>query len=185
MPIPEAVSALDGYGLGVNDSCYNSIEWTDDGRVLYIRRIGVVDMGSITWSPSKGGNDIVLMYSKKIFDMVSNISTATVGNVLCAPYNTIKANAVYYGAIGISNNEGNLYLYDPNYTDADIFKNAMSGVMLYYDLAEPIVTDITDMITSDNYIGVEGNGTVTMVNEHGYAVPSEITYQIKQGEVTA
>ena len=51
--------------------------------------------------------------------------------------------------------------------------------MLVYELAEPIVTDISDLITADNLIGVEGNGTITFENEYGYAVPSEVTYQLK------
>lgn len=46
-------------------------------------------------------------------------------------------------------------------------------------LDTPETTDISDIITLDNLFSVEGGGTVTMVNEHGYAVPSEITYQIK------
>ena len=52
-------------------------------------------------------------------------------------------------------------------------------------LESPETTDISDIITLDNLFAVEGGGTVTMVNEHGYAVPSTITYQLKQEEATA
>lgn len=48
-----------------------------------------------------------------------------------------------------------------------------------YELAEPIATDIADILPVDNLIGVEGGGTITMVNEHEFAVPSEIIYQLK------
>lgn len=40
-------------------------------------------------------------------------------------------------------------------------------------------TDISDVLSYDNLIGVEGGGDITMVNEHEYAVPSEIIYQLK------
>jgi hypothetical protein len=48
----------------------------------------------------------------------------------------------------------------------------------YYELETPEIIDISNLFFGDNYIEVEGGGTVTMVNEHQYAVPSEITYQI-------
>jgi hypothetical protein len=75
------------------------------------------------------------------------------------------------------------YIKDEDYSDIATFKAAMSGVMLYYELAEPVITDISDLLPADNLIGVKGGGTVTMVNEHKYDVPSEIVYQVKS-EVT-
>jgi hypothetical protein len=55
----------------------------------------------------------------------------------------------------------------------------MSGVMLYYELAEPIITDISEFITEDNFIKVEGGGTLTFKNKYEFAVPNEVVYQIK------
>jgi hypothetical protein len=51
--------------------------------------------------------------------------------------------------------------------------------MLYYELATPEVTDISDLITADNFIEVEPYGTLTFENEHHIDVPSTITYQLK------
>lgn len=48
-----------------------------------------------------------------------------------------------------------------------------------FELAEPIVTDISQLLSDDNYIPVEGGGSITMVNEHGFAVPSIIEYTVK------
>ncbi len=78
--------------------------------------------------------------------------------------------------------ESRVCIRDDDYTDAASFKAAMSGVMLVYELAEPIVTDISDLITSDNLIGVEGNGTITFENEYGYAVPSTVEYITAESE---
>lgn len=44
------------------------------------------------------------------------------------------------------------------------------------------VTDISDRLSVDNLLPVEGGGTITMVNEHGFAVPSEIIYQVEVAE---
>jgi hypothetical protein len=43
-------------------------------------------------------------------------------------------------------------------------------------LSNEIVTDISALITADNLIPVQGNGTITFVNEYGYAVPSTVEY---------
>lgn len=55
--------------------------------------------------------------------------------------------------------------------------------MIVYELATPIVTDISDILTSDNYIEVERGGTITAVNENGFDVPSVITYMLEEETV--
>jgi hypothetical protein len=72
-----------------------------------------------------------------------------------------------------------IYIKDTAYTDVETFKAAMSGVMLYYELAEPIITDISDKLPADNLIAVEGGGSLTFKNEYEFAVPSTVVYQVK------
>lgn len=43
---------------------------------------------------------------------------------------------------------------------------------------EKTVTDISDLLTSNNYIEVEAGGTITAVNEHKLAAPSSIKYLV-------
>jgi hypothetical protein len=81
--------------------------------------------------------------------------------------------------INVTNNS-NIYIKDTDYTDIATFKAAMSGVMLYYELATPEVTDISDILSVDNYIEVEGGGSLTFENEYKYDVPSEVVYQLKE-----
>jgi hypothetical protein len=52
-------------------------------------------------------------------------------------------------------------------------------LVVYYVLATPEVTDISDLLPADNLIEVEGGGTITFENEHSIAVPSEVVYQTK------
>ena len=56
----------------------------------------------------------------------------------------------------------------------------MSGVILYYALATPEITDISDILPEDNLLGVEGGGSITMQNEYGYDVPATVTYQVEE-----
>lgn len=51
--------------------------------------------------------------------------------------------------------------------------------ILWVPLATPEVTDISDLLSADNFLAVEGNGSITAVNEYGYDVPSEIEYQLE------
>lgn len=43
-------------------------------------------------------------------------------------------------------------------------------------LAAPEITDISDALPADNFIQVEEGGTVTMVNEYEYDVPSVVDF---------
>ena len=64
----------------------------------------------------------------------------------------------------------------------------MSGVMLYYELETPIVTDISDLIPDDflRNIEVEAGGSITFKNgndNYHIPVPSEEEYIVKLSEV--
>ena len=167
LPIPAAVKAIDGYGWGINADCYNYVDWKNK---RFVKRVERVDMGMLEWAYD--GN----IFYAQVPDMRGDT------NVLCASYreaeslydflNNSPAILAYY-----SSWENAINVKDTAYTDIATFKTAMSGVMLYYELATPIITDISDILPADNLLGVEAGGTVTPVNEYGYAVPTEITYQ--------
>ena len=77
---------------------------------------------------------------------------------------------------------------DTAYTDVSAFKQAMQGVILYYELEKPIVTDISTLIPDDflRNIEVEAGGSVTFKNSNDsyrIPVPSEEEYIVKLSEV--
>lgn len=167
--ITEAVQNLDGYGWGVNKSVYNYIDFV---KQLFVKRVGCVDMGTLNWV---GGGNVFQAYAPKL-------GYKEGVNAICSKYDIVNTKNVdktlymfdsYYGVCRIA-------ICDSAYTDAATFKAAMSGVMLYYELAESVITDISDILPEDNFIGVEGNGTITFINEHKTAVPSEITYMLME-----
>ena len=173
LPIPADVQALDGYGLGVNDTCYNYIDWE---KKQFVKRVKKVDAGTLNWQAISNIN-----YPNRFSTTIADMHT-TNGNHIMEGY-TSKGVTGYGSGLNadktFSNASNQLYVHDSNYTDAATFKSAMQGVMLYYELAEPIIIDISDILSNDNYIEVESGGIVTMVNEFEYAVPSELIYQIK------
>lgn len=94
---------------------------------------GYADLGTLTWG-----------YSGTVFysNVIPTLNAPT-NNIICslyetAPYNISSANMPdksikCYG--GIENRI--IYIKDSNYTDPAVFKTAMSGVQLVYELATP------------------------------------------------
>ena len=175
LPIPEAVQALEGYGLGVNENCYNYIAWNPEDNIkTWNKKCGVVDLGTLDWeriTNNSYGDYFHAGFRKGVQQ----------GKGLCGKYQLSTAwhifNSDINKAFGIE--DSYIVIRDTAYTDAASFKAAMSGVMLVYELAEPEVTDISYLITADNLIGVEGGGALIFENEYGYAVPSEVEYQVE------
>lgn len=176
LPIPTAVQALDGYGEGVNESVYNYIDWE---KKQFVKRVGKVDLGTLT--PTLYVVDAGNLFRFSVNQIKMSNDSRVVSNILCVGYETTSMHERKDKTLSMPIASPSVDIIDNAYTDAAAFKSAMSGVMLYYELATPEVkvTDISDLITSDNLIGVEGNGTITFENEYGYAVPSEVTYQLK------
>lgn len=61
------------------------------------------------------------------------------------------------------------------------YGHIVDGVWERHDNA-PVVTDISEILSADNFIEVEGGGTIIAENENKKPVPTEITYML---EVTA
>jgi hypothetical protein len=182
LSIPEAVQDLDGYGWGVNGSVYNYIDFENK---QFVKRVACLDLGTLNWSVMAGEvmfarpNNNTIVQNAKNLGSVSIIPNAVAPHYKASTWtNTLnKVEDKTFCIYGTSS--GGLLVYDSTYTDAETFKAAMSGVMLYYELETPEIYEISDL-TADNFIEVEGGGTITMVNEHGYDVPSEITYMLKR-----
>ena len=179
LPIPTAAQALDGYGLGVNENCYNYIAWNPEDNIkTWNKRVGVVDLGTLDWRNGSFAGEFLSELKDDAVDMGYG------GACLCSKYSARYSNddkSVY--TTKISSKTG-CVVVDTDYTDAASFKAAMSGVMLVYELAEPIITDISDLI-GDNSIGVQSNGTLTFENEYKLAAPSEVVFYNEKVEAIA
>ena len=179
-PIPEAIKALPGYGW----SAGTARNYVDYENKKYVQCVNSVDLGTKNWLMYKDGDYTPFFYLNGISDIRGGTP-----NFLCSKYQ--------YAKIGVTDNVTGLYVLestivrvrDTAYTDAAAFKQAMQGVMLYYELATPIVTDISTLIDDDflRNLTVEAGGSITFKNSNGddyrIPVPNEEEYIVKLSEV--
>ena len=183
-PIPEAIRALPGYGW----SAGTARNYADYENKRYVQCVGKYTFtGNENWVAS-GDNQyyaVLKTPATKIFDM------NTKSNCLMATIPTETVNSVYGGTkTGLGINFLNNVSYA--YISADDYNNRVSkinGQDMYYELATPIVTDISDLIPGDflRNVEVEAGGSVTFKNSNGGSyripVPSEEEYIVKLSEV--
>lgn len=176
LEIPEAVQSLEEYGLGIDNTCYNYIDFE---KKQFVKRVSKVDMGGLNWYAIAD-----IGFGAEV-PSLKNGDYGKMPNLITAPYETTTA----CGSADLSNkddksittdfNSNTIYIKDSSYTDISTFKNSMLGVMLVYELSALKTEDISDLITDDNLIGVEGGGTLTFVNGYEYDVPNEVFYQLE------
>lgn len=183
-PIPDAIKALPGYGW----SAGTARNYIDYENKRYVQCVGKYTFtGNEDWVAS-GDNQyyaVLKTPATKVFDM------NTKSNCLMATIPTETVNSVYGGTkTGLGINFLNNVSYA--YISADDYNNRVSkinGQDMYYELANPIVTDISNL-TDDEFlrnIEVEAGGSITFKNSNGDSyripVPSEEEYIVKLSEV--
>ena len=111
---------------------YDGDTYSSDGSV--VRKYGVVDLGSLDWTYETGWHG----FTSVIADFNNPNAYNVLPNLLCEKYET----KTYDGSspsikswVGLGANT--ILVVDDNYTDATAFKQAMQGVYLIYELAEP------------------------------------------------
>lgn len=184
--IPEAIRNLPGYGW----SAGTAKNYVDYENKRYVQCVGSVDLGTLSW---RVGDSVSFeTFQLKGQKLTKNYDIAP--NILCSKYPTKTQNELWgkTNVTGITTNanvDGCVHVNDTSYTDAASFKQAMQGVILYYELANPIVTDISSLIPADflRNIEVEAGGSVTFKNSNGddyrIPVPSEEEYIVKLSEI--
>lgn len=183
--IPEAIKALPGYGW----SAGTAKNYVDYENKRYVQCVDSVDLGTLTWTAGES-------VSFKTHHLAGQKLTKSYGiapNFMCPRYSTKTQNESWgktsiTGISATSNVGGYIYVNDTSYADAAAFKQAMQGVILYYELETPIVTDISTLIDDDflRNIEVESGGSVTLKNSNDsyrIPVPSEEEYIVKLSEI--
>lgn len=184
--IPEAIKALPGYGW----SAGTAKNYVDYENKRYVQCVNSVDLGTLTWTAGES----VSFKTHHLAGQKLTKSYSIAPNFICPKYSTKTQNESWgktsiTGISATSNVNGYIYVNDTSYTDVTTFKQAMSGVMLYYELESPIVTDISDLIPDDflRNMEVEAGGSVTFKNGNGDSyripVPNEEEYIVKLSEV--
>ncbi|WP_333636256.1 hypothetical protein [Ruminococcus sp.] len=190
-PIPEAIKALPGYGW----SAGTARNYADYENKKYVQCVGSVDLGTLDWelnTTSAVGNHFYGYVRPLNFKYLGVFGT-TIYNVLCSKYRTVpRSSNVFVDKTitidGVDVIVSQVQIKDTAYPDVTAFKQAMQGVTLYYELANPIITDISTLIDDDflRNITVEAGGSVTFKNSNDsyrIPVPSEDEYIVKLSEV--
>lgn len=190
--IPEAIKTLPGYGW----SAGTARNYVDYENKKYYKCVDSMDLGMVNWqvetSPTFGTYFSTFVDSRK-FKKIGDF-TQKRHNILCDKYLTVKRDVKEYvdktilldGTVSVVTQ---IQVKDTAYSDATAFKQAMSGVILYYELASPIVTDISTLIDDDflRNIEIEVKGSITFKNSNGDSyripVPNEEEYIVKLSEV--
>lgn len=162
------------HGMRSAGSIYDEIRYNEAAEQWEaVQRVGVVDLGNLNWTLA--GTRFV---SSDISSYIAAPTvTSEVAMVRCSKYNSITADKVYTQNIGIAiHPNGAVWIYDSSYTDAASFKAAMSGVMLNYELAEPIITPITDVISMSYWVGDFGIEEL-ISSTASAALKADIVYQ--------
>ena len=190
-PIPEAIKALPGYGW----SAGTARNYVDYENKRYVQCVSSVDLGTLNWgfnTTSGVGNHFYASVKHLNFKYLGAFGTI-VYNILCSKYVTVaRSSNVFVDKTltldGSSTRVSQIQVKDTTYTDAAAFKQAMQGVILYYELETPIVTDISSLIPDDflRNIEVEAGGSVTFKggnDDYRIPVPNEEEYIVKLSEV--
>lgn len=177
--IPASVRNLPGYGWSAGD-VYNSIERTETGW-KYVQRVGSVNLGTLSF-----------VYSSDNYFYYTSVNGRKPGatKLICSKFETEvggwTAQATKDIIWGNPTNNSIYIRTTTTYDNVSAFQTAMSGVMLYYELANPIITDITDLMDGVlDAITVEAGGTLTFENAAKLDVPNTIEYAVKLSEVGA
>ena len=164
--VPSAITSLEGYGQGINENCYNNVDFTS-GK--YIKKVGVYTFtGDETWTSYSNGRYASVGLGGKSYNAYTDIpnmlpdfdATVTVRDSVFSSGGrriSINTNAVFVGD-GITNEE-------------------LVGKSFYYELATPVETTISE---NEPLLECEDSGTIVFENEYNQNMPNEVTTWIKE-----
>ena len=205
--IPQAILDLEGYGWGVG-TAYNYVDYTSKTFHKCVGKYTVTGNEYFMSNENLGyiGANSSNAYFVKDLGHKQSETTNSISNKLTrvpynwsvdSTYNTMEFNGTQLH-IRILNSELGITSEATTSEVATAVKNYCkklydSGdpIVIYYELATPIVTDISDIIddTFQEPFNVEGGGSLTFKNTNGdgykLAVPSNVQYTIKLNEVTS
>lgn len=173
LEIPSALRTA--HPLRSAGNVYDTLEFkkvNNELKVEHHKRINSIDLGTLNYT----------INSPSVF-VYTSLSDGVDSNNMLSIYVNRGADT---SASNLNNMElkmaratKKLFIRNDSYTDSDEFKTAMSGVMLNYNLAEEVLTDVTDFFPADfiNQLVVESGGTVTFEQtDTEFPVPNTISY---------
>lgn len=205
LEIPQAVQELPAYGCGINTSIfllpgptpvglnYNWIDWKNK---IYHRNVGVYAMTgadnylyNVLSSAQNIPSDGVAYCTD---ELQKTDATQGGGPVLCSDFKDLgwdwgkspELNTMYMGS---GNGFLRFCLSKEQFPTPKDFRDYVkeryengNPIVLHYRLKEEVLIDISDILPDDNFTEVTPGGTVVAESASGNAVPTSITYQLKE-----
>ena len=138
-----AYEPYNGYQITVNLGGTYYSGTLDVVTGVFVPDMASVDLGTLTWTYQSN-------YPRFRADAPSGIkfpsSTSIVADAICDIYKTVSMDVTQTkdSSIGIGTSAyPYIYAHDTRYTDANVYKTAMSGVMLVYELATPLTIQLS------------------------------------------
>ena len=184
--IPEALQSLEGWGSGLRSASanlttqrdfYNTYDLNTKQYTKWVSdkiTIDGVNIKTNGLSSTAGGISVVINETDSKYADYTAIQLTGFNPSLSKAQNTAYLSASNSLLLV------NLFTAEAFATveEADEWLRA-NPIELVYALGEPIETDLK--IDFDNFLSVEGGGTLEFVNEHSNAVPSTVEYLVKVG----
>ena len=143
-------------GMKKAGSAHDEIRFNKaSGKWEAVQRIGSVDLGSLDWieRPSNGNsafrslnNPLGAKYADGIFYLCAKYQPAEERIYTEGLDKSVALNNGFYSG---DENKDHITIRDTDYTDVESFKASLQGVMLYYELAEPVIREIDEPIGTD------------------------------------
>lgn len=180
----KVISLPNSISLKSAGSVYDSLEFYEaDGKYYqkHTQRVGLVDLGTLTWNR-------LISTSGIYYALVANQARSTT-NYNCSYY---TPSPKYYNQLNdmeITGNGGegkSCWIKNTAIGSLDDLKASLQGVLLYYELATPIVT-VTEVDNRFDAVDCKAGDKITFVGNSDYhlPVPNEEEYLIALNEVTA
>lgn len=179
----DEITDLDGYGEGINSSLCNTVIWDlDNGLKKYVKKVRRYTFD---------GNEAWTYVSSTYEESVSG----NIGGYMCLGIDATDGPAILsHGAYGKGVSDGKItvsgyWAYSMCGSSNDVY-GFMQMLKGYYAEGKPLEAvvpilseeeiDLSETLSDDNLIKVEGGGKLRFANESGKAVPSKIVYQVKE-----
>ena len=161
-PIPEEVRPVNG----INANACDYIAWESDGTRKKYECIGYATPPTIAKVHTRSNGIPYITFT------VSGVKEKT---KLLSSFENYHTGIYTDNDMSIYYSGGGFVVNDSRFTSVEEANQILNGLVVYYELATPIVTDISNILTADNYIEVEGGGTITAENG-GKGAPTTIYY---------
>lgn len=167
--IPAEVQALPDYGVGL-PTIGNEVNFE---RRVYTQNINSVVLSSQYWQNQGQYFQVNLSQIGLQKASIEHRSNAILDGYAYGDATQDKSWWIDSSGTGIR-------IRDDSFATIDEFKAYLdrANLKLVYAIAEPVETDISEYLSVDNFIRVEGGGTLTFKNFYSAVVPSSITYAI-------